>query len=220
MVVFRKMVFNIVDNYEIIASIILSQIRDSWQIVDFCTKFYNFWEMKEEQLFEAHSYEILSHDLRLRALRCCELCGGYQSVLDCEYMASEFPKLRKEYNDAVWQYNPCIFLNPSLIKVVSTNENAVRVSFSFVDKKFYFFNCFEEYFSISDLNLYLNSPLQETDIIDCPYNMVESSIEANEIKEFNDWIYYDLNGFDLDDISGEDTWVFREKNKKYCKLKN
>lgn len=210
-----KLIFNVADGSEIIATILVPNIKDSWQAIDFCANFYKIWKKPDEEIMNTKTYEYLSHDLRLRVRQCCFLCGGYQNTLDINFMHEFFPKVNEQKMTEVSNFSPCVFINPSLIKVAQANDDDMRIVVSVADKKIYFFNIFKVFNSIEDLNLFLPSSLKEYEILECPIQISNNYIQIEDVEKLDDWIYYDLDGFDLDNIPGNETWIFKKNNLFY-----
>ena len=209
------LIFNITDNYEIFTSIVIPDVSDSWQAVDFCDKFYEIWLRKDAEIMEQHSYEFLSHNFSLRGLICGCLCGGYQTVLDFDYMKATYPKMKIRKFNAISQKDPYIAINPDIIKLINQNEKSMMIMFSIADYTFYFKNVFDTYDGIKDFDLRSGFDLSEEEVPECPVVFQRSTIKADKIKNFNDWIYLKLQSV----TKKEECWLFKSKGeKKYYKL--
>lgn len=212
-----SLIFNITDNYEIFTTIAVPGISNSWQAIDFCNQFYEVWIKKDVDIMDRHSYEFLSHNYSLRGLVCGYLCGAYQSVLDFDYTKITHPKFKLKKFGSISQKDPYMIINPELIKLVNQNETSMMVMFSISDFTFYFKNVFDTFNCIDDLNLRLCTNFNEGEIMECFIGVDRFIIKANEIKKFNDWVYFKLYGIG----EREEYWLFRSNfDKKYYKLIN
>lgn len=211
----RMFVFNIIESNEIIASIIFPKAESTWKIIDFCSVFMEEWYKINEEWLKRENQK---KDFKEIALLTIMKIGGYQSVLDSEYMAEVYPKISFPRKEPIFQKSPCIILNPELIKFVQKTEGLMRVIFGVKEQKLFFINVFREYENLEELNTHFNTKFYEEEIPTAIGEFDEESIPAKNIKDFNDWLYYCLEGFDMDDIKGEDVWLFKQKNNKIYQI--
>lgn len=213
-----QLVFNITDDYEIYTSYLLPNVRDTWEAIDFCNKFYNIWKKNDEDLMDVHSYEYLSHDIALRGYVCGLLCGGYSPVLENNYFNIKYPKVKRRFGGYSVEF-PCVIINPELIKFINNNDKAMVVMFSVSQQTLHFNNSFYIYDSLEHLNLALQSNLNPEEIDICPVCFKNTTLKAKDLDKFSRFVFYELNGLDLDENPGVETWCFFEQeSKKYYKL--